>query len=119
MNIEKIREYCTLLPHATETVQWDDDLVFKIGGKMFCVLGLESQRVSFRIGPERFDEFLERPNIIPAPYMARIHWVSLVTPRALPWAESKELIRASYDHALSKLTKKVRTELLTSEHHSS
>jgi predicted DNA-binding protein (MmcQ/YjbR family) len=51
--------------------------------------------------------------------MARIHWVSLVTPGALPWAELKELIRASYDHALSKLTKKARTELLSSEHQSS
>ncbi len=119
MNIETIREFCMSLPHATETVQWDHDLVFKIGGKMFCVLDLESGRTSVRVGPERFDEFLERPNVIPAPYMARIHWVSLLTPRTLAWTETKELLRASYDYSFGKLTKKVRTELLSSEIHSS
>ncbi len=29
------------LPHATEQVQWEDNLVFKVGGKMFAVAALE------------------------------------------------------------------------------
>ena len=37
MGLEKIREYCLSLPHATEEVLWQKDLVFKIGGKMFAV----------------------------------------------------------------------------------
>ena len=40
MNIDWLREHCLSLPHATETVQWGDDLVFKIGGKMFAVVAL-------------------------------------------------------------------------------
>jgi hypothetical protein len=39
MSLEKIREYCLSLPHATEEVLWQKDLVFKIGGKMFLETG--------------------------------------------------------------------------------
>jgi predicted DNA-binding protein (MmcQ/YjbR family) len=42
MNLEKIREYCLSLPHVTEEVLWEKDLVFKIGGKMFAVIGLDA-----------------------------------------------------------------------------
>src|SRR5262249_32790026 len=41
MNIDWIRKYCLSLPHSTETVQWSDDLVFKIAGKMYAVAALE------------------------------------------------------------------------------
>jgi predicted DNA-binding protein (MmcQ/YjbR family) len=46
MNIDWLREHCLSLPHATETVQWGDDLVFKIGGKMFAVVPLEPSAVN-------------------------------------------------------------------------
>jgi len=45
MNIEWVRRYCISLPHATETVQWGANLVFKIGGKVFAVLALEPAEV--------------------------------------------------------------------------
>ena len=41
MQIDWVRRYCMSMPHATESVQWGADLVFKIGGKMFAVLVLE------------------------------------------------------------------------------
>jgi len=41
MDIETVRTYCLSFPHATENVQWGNDLVFKIAGKMFAVLVLE------------------------------------------------------------------------------
>jgi hypothetical protein len=31
MNLDSIRRFCMSLPHATENVQWGDDLVFKVG----------------------------------------------------------------------------------------
>ena len=73
MDVEWIRKYCISLPHTTEQVQWGNDLVFKIGGKMYAVTPLEPAAVwlSFKGTPEAFAELTERPNIIPAPYMAR------------------------------------------------
>jgi predicted DNA-binding protein (MmcQ/YjbR family) len=101
------------MAHATESVQWGDDLVFKIGGKMFAVLVLEPAKVwlSFKCTPEEFAELVERPGIIPAPYSARYHWVALETEDALSAAEIKRLVRRSYDMVLDKLPKKARAAL--------
>jgi predicted DNA-binding protein (MmcQ/YjbR family) len=45
MNVDWVRKYCQSQPHAAESIQWGDDLVFKVGGKMFAVLVLEPAKV--------------------------------------------------------------------------
>jgi predicted DNA-binding protein (MmcQ/YjbR family) len=113
MDIEQVRTYCLSFPHVTETVQWGYDLVFKIGGKMFAVTALEAAPVclSFKCTPEKFAELVERDSIIPAPYVARYHWVALERFNALSEKELKALLRNSYDLVLEKLPKKARAEL--------
>jgi predicted DNA-binding protein (MmcQ/YjbR family) len=113
MDIEWVRRYCLSLPHATESVQWGSDLVFKIAGKMFAVTALEPAKVwlSFKCTPEEFAELVERPGIVPAPYLARNNWVALETEDALPAAEIRRLLRRSYDLVLEKLPKKARAAL--------
>src|SRR5712692_7062625 len=77
MDIDWVRQYCLSLPHTTEKVQWQDDLVFKIGGKMYAVVALEpgDHWLSFKSTPEEFADLVERHGVIPAPYLARAHWV--------------------------------------------
>jgi predicted DNA-binding protein (MmcQ/YjbR family) len=113
MTIEAVREYCLSFPHATESIQWENDLVLKVGGKMFAVMVLEPARVwiSFKCTPEDFAELTERPGIIPAPYAARYHWVALESKDALTNSELKDRLRESYDLVFTKLTKKVRAAL--------
>ena len=113
MNVEFIRAHCLTLPHATEHVQWGDDLVFKIAGKMFAGAPLSPARIalSFKCTPEEFAELVERPGVIPAPYMARAYWVALETHTALPPAEVKRRLTRSYDLVLAKLPKKTQLEL--------
>ena len=113
MNVEWLREVCLSFPGATEQIQWGYDLLFKVGGKMFAVTPLEPAPVwlSFKASPENFAELTERPNIIPAPYLARAQWVALETNDALPSAELATLLRASYDMVVAKLPKKVRDSL--------
>jgi predicted DNA-binding protein (MmcQ/YjbR family) len=113
MDIEQIRTYCLSFPHVTETVQWGYDLVFKIGGKMFAVTALEAAPVclSFKCTPEKFAELIERDNIIPAPYVARYHWVALERFNSLSEKELKALLREAYDLVFEKLPKKLKTEL--------
>jgi len=81
VNREWVRKYCLSLPHVTEQVQWKIDLVFKIGGKMFALLVLEPHAIclAFKCSPEDFEELIERPGVIPAPYIARAKWVALET----------------------------------------
>src|ERR1035441_910994 len=99
MTIDFVRRCCRSFPHVAETVQWEDDLVFKVGGKMFAVMPLEPApvRLSFTCSPEDFAELTERPGIIPAPYLARVHWVALESEGALPAADLKRRLRAAYD----------------------
>jgi predicted DNA-binding protein (MmcQ/YjbR family) len=113
MNIDWVQSYCMSLPHATESVQWGNDLVLKINGKMFAVVVLEPAKVwlSFKCSPEEFAQLMERPGIIPAPYSARYHWVALETEDALTVSELKTLLRRSYDLVVEKLPKKARAAL--------
>jgi predicted DNA-binding protein (MmcQ/YjbR family) len=113
MNIDWVQSYCMSLPHATESVQWGNDLVLKINGKMFAVVVLEPAKVwlSFKCSPEEFAQLIERPGIIPAPYSARYHWVALETEDALTVSELKTLLRRSYDLVVEKLPKKARAAL--------
>lgn len=114
MKIDWVRGFCMAMPHSTESLQWGNDLVFKVGSKMFAVLVLEPATVwlSFKSTPEEFAELVERPGIIPAPYSARYHWVALETEDALSVTELKQRLRRSYDLVLEKLPKKARAELL-------
>ena len=113
MNIDWVRAHCLALPHTTEQILWSDDLVFRIGGKMYAVAVMVPHKVamSFKCTPEVFAELVERPGIIPAPYSARSHWVALEREDALPRAEIKRRIRDSYDLVIAKLPKKKQAEL--------
>lgn len=113
MSTDWIRSHCLSLPHTTEQMQWGDDLVFKIGGKLYAVMPLipAPVKLSFRCTPEEFAELTECPGIIPAPYMARAQWVALETIDALPRAEIKRLLSKSYELVFAKLTRKAQAEL--------
>jgi len=113
IDVDFIRGICRKLPHTTEQVQWGNDLVFKVGGKMYAVTPLEPAPVllSFKCTPEEFAELTERPGIIPAPYMARAQWVGLESDEALSGAEIKRLLKRSYELVFAKLTIKVQAEL--------
>jgi predicted DNA-binding protein (MmcQ/YjbR family) len=113
MDIDAIRQYCLGFPHTTEIVQWGADLCFKVDGKLFVVAAIEMlpPRLSFKCTPENFAELCERTGIIPAPYMARAQWVSLLGLNALPDDELRELIAESYRLVWERLPKKRRVEL--------
>ena len=114
MDIESVRKFCLSLPHVTEGIQWENDLLMRIGNKMFAVLSLEPESehvMSFKCTPEKFDELIESEGIIPAPYMARNKWVLLQRLDALSDSEIRSLIKSSYEMVFSKLTKKAQAEL--------
>ena len=114
MDIEQVQAHCLSFPHVTEVVLWGNDLVFKIGGKMFAVIGLDPASdhcMSFKCTPEKFAELTERNGIAPAPYVARYHWVALESFDALSEKELKALLRNSYDLVFEKLPKKKKAQL--------
>ena len=92
---------------------WEDDLTFKVSGKMFAhaVLVPASVWLSFKASPENFAELTERAGIIPAPYLARAQWIALEAKDALREEELAKLLRESYDMVVAKLPKKTRDAL--------
>jgi predicted DNA-binding protein (MmcQ/YjbR family) len=117
--IDWVRSVCLALPHTTEKIQWVHDLLFCIGGKMYCVAnlepGLSPTKIAFKCTPDRFAELVEIDGIIPAPYMARNYWVAFTKIEALRQDEIKNLIHHSYQLVLAKLPKKLQMELASSK----
>jgi predicted DNA-binding protein (MmcQ/YjbR family) len=113
MDASWIRDLCLSFPSATEHVIWGNDLTFKVGGKMFAHAVLEPAPVwlSFKTSPDSFFDLTERPNIIPAPYLARAKWVALETKDALSSTELSGLLRESYNLVAARLPKKIRESL--------
>ncbi len=99
MHLDSIRKLCLSFPHATENLQWEDELCFKIGGKIFAMIGLSSvpQPLVFKCNPESFAELTEREGVEPAPYVGRYKWVMLRGFDVLPAYELENLIRESYE----------------------
>lgn len=114
MDIEQVHSFCLSFPHVTEEILWGNDLVFKIGGKMFAVIGLDPASdhcLSFKSTPEKFAELIEDDGINPAPYVARYHWVALERFNAVSDKELRGLLRTAYDLVLEKLPRRARAIL--------
>ena len=105
MTLDTVRTICGALPEVTEDVKWGHDLCFCVRQKMFVVINLEPpHQLAFKCTPESFAELVERPGIIPAPYMARNMWVQeQELGETLDRRELAALVKASYDLVVAKL----------------
>jgi predicted DNA-binding protein (MmcQ/YjbR family) len=123
MDAERARAFLLSLPHAVETQQWGDNLVFwvgdkAIGGKMFALLNLAADEqgvVSFAAGPERFHELLEVEGLKPAPYLARLFWVAAERWSALRNGEWEQQLAAAHALTQAKLPRRTRVVLALPE----
>lgn len=119
MDAESTRAFLRKLPFVEETLQWGNNLVFwvgdkAIGGKMFGLIDLDGDGravMSFAAGPEGAAELLEVDGIIPAPYLARAHWVALERWNVLRKSELEARLRASREIVETKLPKRTRDVL--------
>ncbi len=112
MSFRALAAFCRKLPHATEDVKWESNLVFSIGGRMFAVFEFpDFPHVSFRTTPWLFSPLISKEGIAPAPYLARYNWVLVTRPRALPPAMLKQLMRESYHLVAAGLPAKKRKEM--------
>ena len=110
----QLEALCGKWPGVTRDIKWGADLVFSVGAKMFVVTpgdGSEGGRLSFKVADERFLELTDQPDIIPAPYMARAHWISVIEPQRFSTVELSGFILDAYVLVRAKLTKKLQAEL--------
>lgn len=111
-DLEKIRAHCLTFPGATEDIKWEKDLVFSVCKKMFAAINVEPPHdLGFKVLPEEFAELTQCEGIIPAPYMAKHHWIKFSDHRVMSFVELKRLLRQSYELTVSRLPKKARQSL--------
>ena len=113
-DFEPQRALAAALPGASEDVKWGADLVYSIGGKMFCVFLLAGGRAStcsFKVDDDRFLELTGVPGVIPAPYLARAKWVQVGRAHGLAGTDLDQLVRRSHALVAARLTKKLQREL--------
>lgn len=98
MNFDALRALCLSLPDATENLQWEGELCFKVRGKIFVMVSLSSvpQRVIFKCDPEEFLELIENEGVAPAPYVGRYKWIMVESLEAVPDSEIDRCIRKSH-----------------------
>ena len=119
MDNERIRAICMALPHAAETVNWGHHLVYwagdrDLGGKMFAMSDLDGSGTGvlwFHCGEERFHELLEIDGIIPSPYLAKAHWVTLTRWNVMRPRQIEEELRNAHALIFEKLPKRVKALL--------
>ena len=115
MDADRLRKLCGAWPGVTESIKWEDDLVFSVAGKMFVVTALHGphrDRMSFKVEPDRFLELTDQPGMIPAPYMARAFWISITEPERFKDTEVAAFVRRSYELVREGLSKKLQRELV-------
>ena len=115
MNLEELREYCLSLPHVTEDMPFDEDiLVFRICNRIFVLTSLESVplRVSLKCDPERAIELREQypDKIVPGYHLNKKHWNTVLL-EGLPLTLIDEMIIDSYMLVVEKIPKKERESL--------
>jgi predicted DNA-binding protein (MmcQ/YjbR family) len=108
-----IRAHCLSLPRTTEQIQWENHLLFKIGGKMYAITSVDDPNgmITFKVPEEEFDDLVEREGINQAAYLAKRKWISVANEAAMPRAELKQRLTRSYELVKSGLTKKAQLEL--------
>jgi len=106
MDIEDVAAFCLTLPGAREDYKWGGVRVLSIAEtKMFAVMGLAGNDLSFKVGAELFLGYVDRPGVRPAPYLARAHWITLSYPFAMGDEELRDLLTRSHQQVVSKLPK--------------
>lgn len=114
MNIEELRDFCLGFQAVTEETPFGpENLVYKVKGKMYALLPLDSEfpQIVVKNTPAK-NEFLrsEYPYVNEAYHFNKVHWISIDNTLKNS-ALTRELIAESYELVKKGLTKKLQAEL--------
>lgn len=110
MSPEAFDAACRALPAATMDIQWGDERVYKVGGKMFAVTS-PAGGCSFKATDIAFEALTESGRARPAPYLARAKWLYFDDLGALDDGEVRAWLATAHELVAAKLTRKQRREL--------
>jgi predicted DNA-binding protein (MmcQ/YjbR family) len=114
MDIITAREFCITLPHTEETFPFgDDNLVLKVGGKMYALISLNGDStIALKCDPELAIELREKYEAVqPGYHFNKKHWNTILLNDTIRDSELEAWIRHSYDLVVKGLNKNVKESL--------
>ena len=106
MTREELHAAAMALPGAAMNVQWGDDCIYKVGGKMFAGTDGGYSNLSFKATEIAFEALTATGRARPAPYLARAKWVMFDDLAALDAAEVADWLQTSHAMVAATLTRK-------------
>ena len=101
MDIEQLREYCIGKPDVEEGLPFGPEvLVFKVSGKMFLLLPLDTIPLQFNVkcDPEKAIELREQySSVIPGYHMNKNHWNTVIADGSLSNTLLQQFVDDSYE----------------------
>lgn len=114
MDIVTLREYCISKKMVEESFPFNETtLVFKVAGKLFLLVDIESKPLSFNVkcDPAKAIELREKHSCVTGAYhMNKVHWNSVACDGSVGAKTLLQWIDDSYNLVVSGLPKK--TQLL-------
>ena len=115
MQADAFRDYCLSKKGAMEDTPFGpDNLVFKVGGKMFALLALDEvpPAANLKCDPDLALDLRDRyEQVRPGYHMNKKHWNTVDVDSGLPEREVTKMIDHSYDLVVQSLPAKVRSAL--------
>ena len=118
MGYSDVTKHLLSLPGATLSIQWGDDHIFKVGGKMFAGMGPKERKphgISFKSDEMSFHVLTRIRGITPARYLARAQWVSLDRLDRLPDKQLRAYLERAHALVAQGLSKKLQARLSIAE----
>jgi predicted DNA-binding protein (MmcQ/YjbR family) len=118
MDIQQLYEICLAKKGVTEHFPFDEDtLVFKVGGKMFCLASLQkweqnNKSINVKCHPVKALELREQYQAVkPGYHMSKVHWNTITFNEDASDKEILQWLQESYDLVLLSLPKKLQIEI--------
>jgi predicted DNA-binding protein (MmcQ/YjbR family) len=114
MNIESFRDYCISKKGVTEEFPFGEEtLVFKVLGKMFALINIDSfTSINLKYYPDTIEELREQHECVkPGYHMNKKHWNTVMVDGSVPDKQLRQWIDDSYNLVIDGLPKKLKEEL--------
>ncbi len=115
MALETLRDYCLTKPGSTESFPFGETtLVFKVGGKMFALMDIESRplQIALKCDPERAVALREQYAAVqPGFHLNKTHWNTVTVDGTIRQRDLTDSIDHSYQLVLKSLPKRVQGEI--------
>ncbi len=114
MTPKRFHELALALPAARFDLKWGGVRVFSVAQKIFAHAGMDGESAplyAFKASPMSFDLLIESGAAAPAPYFARLGWVRVTAPDALPEDALARYLAQAHALAAEKLSRRARAAL--------